>query len=260
MFTRVHLLREDPDLGATIAPADFNWAVEHCVAQAINLPRGDWEVDQALMSPAGIGLLVLDGLLIRRVGIDGRYGAELLGEGDLIRPWHGEDLDSALGQTTGWKVTTRSRLAVLDELAAARIARYPALIGALTGRALDRAWRLASMMAIIHHPRTDVRLRMLFWHMANRWGHVRRDGVILPVSLSHNVLADLIAAQRPSVTGALGKLAQRGLVRATDEGWLLTGGPPGELLELQEVEVEAEADGTGTGGSGARAPAGSRIG
>jgi CRP/FNR family cyclic AMP-dependent transcriptional regulator len=238
-FTRVHLLREDPDLGAFIAPQEQAWAVEHCVVPAITLPRGHWEWDQGEMSPAGIGLLVLDGLLIRRVGIDGRFGAELLGEGDLLRPWQGEDLDSPLTETTGWKILTRMRVAVLDDRAAARLARYPALIGAIAGRAMDRSRRLALMMAIIHHPRIDVRLHMLFWHLAGRWGHVRQDGVLLRLSLSHTVLADLIAAQRPSVTGALGRLAERGLVRPADQGWLLLGEPPGELLELEEIGVPA---------------------
>lgn len=236
-FTRVHLLREDPDLGAFIAPDEQSWAIEHCVVPAITLPRGNWQGEHVQMSPAGIGLLVLDGLLIRRVGIDGRFGAELLGEGDLLRPWQGEDLDSPLSHTTGWKIVTRTRVAVLDERAAARLARYPSLIGAIAGRAIERSRRLALMMAIIHHPRIDVRLHMLFWHLAARWGHVRRDGVVLPLGLSHTVLADLIAAQRPSVTGALGRLSERGLVSSEEEGWLLLGDPPGELLELEKVDV-----------------------
>lgn len=245
-FTRVHLLREDPDLGAFIPVADQPWAAEHCVVPALILPRGAWQSERTQMSPAGIGLLVLDGLLLRRVGVDGRFGAELLGAGDLLRPWQGEGMDCLLSQTTGWKVLTRTRLAVLDEDAAKRVARYPALIGALAGRALDRARRLALMTAIIHHPRIDVRLHMLFWHMAGRWGHVRRDGVILPLHLSHSVLADLVAAQRPSVTAALGKLSERGLVSSLPEGWLLCGAPPGELLELQDVDVpESEAGGEG---------------
>jgi CRP/FNR family cyclic AMP-dependent transcriptional regulator len=232
----VHLLREDPDLGATIPPGELGWAVEHCVVPAITIPRGSWSSREQSVS-GGIGYIVLDGLLLRRVGIDGRFGGELLGEGDLLRPWQGADEPSNLSPTTGWRVISRSRLAVLDERATARLARYPALFGAITGRALDRARRLALMMAIVHHPRIEIRLHMLFWHLADRWGRVGRDGVTLPLGLSHSLLADLIAAQRPSVTGALGKLYERGLVSVVDQGWLLIGEPPGEFLEIQEVEV-----------------------
>jgi hypothetical protein len=175
--------------------------------------------------------------MLRRVGIDGRFGGELLGEGDLLRPWQGESDASNLSPTTDWKVISRSRLAVLDERSTARLARYPALFGAITGRALDRARRLALMMAIVHHPRIEIRLHMLFWHLADRWGRVGRDGVTLPLNLSHSLLADLIAAQRPSVTGALGKLYERDLVSQVDRGWLLTSAPPGEFLEIQKLAV-----------------------
>jgi CRP-like cAMP-binding protein len=92
-------------------------------------------------------------------------------------------------------------------------------------------------MAIVHQARVDVRLHMLFWHLADRWGRVGRDGVILEMGLSHTVLADLIAAQRPSVTGSLKKLSESGLIESTDRGWVLTGEPPGELLQIQKVSV-----------------------
>ena len=74
------------------------------------------------MTPDGIGLLVLRGLLIRRVGVGGGFGAELLGQGDLLRPWQGEGAQSTLSPTTGWHVLEPVRIAVLDPRAAARFA------------------------------------------------------------------------------------------------------------------------------------------
>jgi hypothetical protein len=68
-------------------------------------------------------------------------------------------------------------------------------------------------LAIVHQARVDVRLHMLFWHLAARWGRVRADGVALPLRLTHSVLAELVAARRPTVTSALTDLARRGLVR-----------------------------------------------
>jgi DNA-binding IclR family transcriptional regulator len=44
------------------------------------------------------------------------------------------------------------------------------------------------------------------------------------------VLADLVAARRPTVTTALSELTRRGLVRTDGETWLLFGDAPGELL------------------------------
>jgi hypothetical protein len=231
------ILCEDPELGEGLSPSERADATEQCVARTARLARGRGRLALRADARDGIGLLVLDGLLLRRVGIDGRFGAELLGEGDLLRPWPGEDSGSTLAQTTGWRVLETARVAVLDIEAARCLSAYPTLTGRLVGRALDRARNLAINMAIVQQARVSVRLHMLFWHLAERWGRVRSEGVILPLNLTHAVLADLVAARRPTVTTALTELSRLGLIRTTGTGWLLSGGPPGELLELQEVSV-----------------------
>jgi CRP/FNR family transcriptional regulator, cyclic AMP receptor protein len=232
-----HVLSEDPDLAEFLDPRVRPRAVAHCVARTIQIPRGRWNAPAPEHLREGIGLLVLEGLLLRRVGIDGRFGAELLGVGDLLRPWPSEDARRALTLTTGWKVLEPVRLALLDEVATRRFADYPELTGRLVERALDRSRNLTINMAIVHQARVNVRLRMLFWHLAERWGRVRSEGIWLPLSLTHTVLADLVAARRPTVTTALTELSRQGLIVSGHDGWLISGEPPGELLELQTVDV-----------------------
>jgi CRP/FNR family transcriptional regulator, cyclic AMP receptor protein len=208
-------------------------AVEECIAATRLLRPGRWQAD-AQPAGEGIGLLVLRGLLLRRLEVGGRRGSELLGEGDLLQPWH-EDQPLTLPVARHWRVIERTRVAVLDEVFAFRASRYPQLTGRLAERALRRSRRLAVNMAIVHQPRVDVRLCMVLWQLAERWGHVRGDGVTLRLRLTHDVLADLVAARRSTVTTALSELSQRGLVRPLSCGWLLTGEPPGELLKLPEI-------------------------
>jgi CRP-like cAMP-binding protein len=233
-----HVLHEDPDLGEAIGAHERARAIDECVARTVDLPRGDWTPKGATSMPGGIGLLVMKGLLLRRVGIDGRFGAELLGEGDLLRPGQGDGFAPTLARTTGWRVLEATRVAVLDEQAERRFAAFPALVGRLVGRALDRSRNLSVNMAIVHQARVNVRLHMLFWHLADRWGRVGPDGVILPLNLTHTVLADLVAARRPTVTSSLTELTRRGVVRPSGPGWLLAGDPPGELLELDGVTLD----------------------
>jgi CRP-like cAMP-binding protein len=240
--TTVHVLRADPELAEAIPPALRARAAEECVARTRSVNRGRWEPEDdtaGWVGEGGIGLLVLEGLLVRRVGVDGRFGAELLGEGDLLRPWQGAEATGTLSRTSGFKVLEATRLAVLDEAVALTMAAYPQLTGRLVGRALDRSRNLAINMAIIHQARVNVRLLMLLWHLAERWGRVRSEGVVLPLHLTHSVLADLVAARRPTVTSALTELARLGLVIPLDRGWLLSGDPPGELLEIQLIHVSA---------------------
>jgi len=236
------VLDEDRGLAEAIPVEHRERAIAECIAKTVSIPEGLWSGAHTPTPGDGIGLLVLDGLLIRRVGIDRGFGAELLGEGDLLRPWQGADEPPMLPQTTGWRVLQPTRMAVLDEPFARRLARYPQLTGRLVGRALARSRNLAVNMAIVHQSRVDVRLHMLFWHLAGRWGRVRNDGVIVPIRLTHNVLSDLAAARRPTVTSALSELAKRELVRVVDGGWLLSGEQPGELLELTPLPTALATD------------------
>ena len=236
-MTVCYLLDEDPELAEAVPRLARPKAVQTCVARAVHLSTGMWNARGPGEVAGGIGLMVLDGLLLRRVGIDGRFGAELLGQGDVLRPWQEEDASAALARTTGWRVLEPTRLAVLDEAAARRLAAYPELTGRLVGRALNRSRHLTVNMAIIHQARVHVRLHMMFWHLAERWGRVRSEGVFLPLSLTHSVLADLVAARRPTVTTGLAELYRQQLVRDLPRGWLLLGEPPGELLATHDADV-----------------------
>ena len=229
------LLAEDPDLLDAIDPGQRERATVTCRVATMRIGRGRWTVPPAARLHDGIGLLLLEGLLIRRTGIDGRFGAELLGEGDILRPWQGEDAEPALAQTTGWRALAPARVALLDARAAETLAAWPALTGRLVGRALERSRNLAINMAIVQQPRVTTRVHMLLWHLADRWGRVRGDGVILPLALSHSVVSELVAARRPTVTTSLSELARTGVVHALETGWRLSGEPPGELLALQTV-------------------------
>jgi CRP/FNR family transcriptional regulator, cyclic AMP receptor protein len=231
--TLCHVLREDPELAEAIPDARRRQAIDECTATELYLPAGRTPRGAGNQIGAGLGMLVLEGLLIRRVGIDGRFGAELLGEGDLLRPSQGEFDSPLLPLETGWIVPEPARLAVLDEEFVQRLARYPELAPAIVARAMQRARNLAVNMAIVHQARVDVRLQMLLWHLAGRWGRVRSDATVVPLRLTHTLLADLVAARRPTVTTALTDLARRGLVASRGDEWLLFGEAPVELLDVE---------------------------
>jgi CRP-like cAMP-binding protein len=99
---------------------------------------------------------------------------------------------------------------------------------------MQRARNLAVNMAIVHQARVDVRLHWLLWHLAGRWGKVRHEGTVVRMRLTHAVLADLVAARRPTVTSAISELVRGGLVRTSGDEWVLFGEPPNELSRLEE--------------------------
>jgi CRP-like cAMP-binding protein len=233
-------LVEDPGLAEALGGERLSAAIHDCVAATIRVPRGKWDPSEDVDGfHAGIGLLVLEGLLVRRVGLADRFGAELLGEGDVLRPWQREDVATTLPRRGGWRVLEPCRFALLDGGFALRAGRYPEVISCLFSRVLRRSRMLAVNIAIVHHPRVDVRLHMLFWELADRWGTVHREGVRLPLRLTHAVLADLVAAQRQTVSKALGDLAARGSVTWNGNAWVLAGSPPDELDDLGAITISA---------------------
>jgi CRP/FNR family cyclic AMP-dependent transcriptional regulator len=223
---RVLLL--DPDLASGLEGRRLERARQECIAIEVIVEEGVWNPEEAEGEAArgGIGLLILDGLLVRRVGAEGRYGAELLGPGDLLRPWEHDGEDATLPFATSFHVNERLKLAVLDLKAAARMAPYPEVVGALVGRAMQRARHFAVTMAIAHYPRIDRRLLLLLWHLADRWGRVTSEGIRIPLRLTHTLLADLVASRRPSVTTGLAQLEHEGYLTRHDNIIVLRGEPP----------------------------------
>ena len=124
-------------------------------------------------------------------------------------------------------MAARLRDAVLREPVLRALGQWPSAVAAVLRGASNRAHSLAITLAVSNLRRVDVRLLMLLWYLAERWGRVTPDGVIVPLRLTHETLARLVGAQRPSVTTAIRQLEDEGRLRRTpDRLWLLCGAPP----------------------------------
>ena len=120
-------------------------------------------------------------------------------------------------------------------------------MGALLERAVRRTQRMSIHQALLQLSPVETRLLVLFWHLAERWGHVTPDGISVRLRLSHELLGQLVGCRRASVTTALRHIDESGLlVRSADGTWLLRGSPPDELAEIhwqQRAAVDAVAAG-----------------
>jgi CRP-like cAMP-binding protein len=220
----VQVLVADPALGAGLDPARREAAGQAALAPALYVESGPWDAP-ADADPAHFGMLVVDGVLTREVTAAGQTSVELLARGDVLRPWIGPGPSSSVTESVSWTVLEPAELAVLDGEFAARVSSWPEIASALMDRLIMRARWLAFQLVVSHVRRTDERLLLLFRHLADRRGRVTPSGVIVPLVLRHQALADLVGAQRPSVTTALGQLRDRGLLERRDDGsWLLREG------------------------------------
>lgn len=200
------------------------------------LPLVEW----LSFTASGPGVLVLDGLVAVHIRVAERVVAELIGSGDLIQPAP-RGYEEFLPWEVAWSALLPSRFALLDRDFAKRVRFWPQITNALLRRAARHAASVNTQRAIAAQPRLEVRLALLLWHLAARWGKVEPGGIRVPVPLTHQLLGQLVAAERPSVSHALARLSQAGLVTGHGDEWHLHGSLDDHLATMAEP-VSPRAD------------------
>lgn len=236
----VRLLEHDPDLGRSLRPERLEEARGSARATAVSIPAGAWDPHQlAEAHDCPYGLLVLDGLASRTVVLGDVVATQLLGRGDLIQ-LAAEPAGEALVPTeVRWSALEPLTVALLDARFLLAVRRWPEIVAALFERVAAQAERQATHRALCHLPRVEDRVHALLWFLAERWGRVTPQGVLLPLHLTHGMLGQLVAAKRPTVTLAIKELEARGTVhRRADGAWLLeqAWAPSGESPEEDYAE------------------------
>ena len=222
----VRVLDVDEQLGRGLDGDRLAEARLRLSGRLLALDKGDWDVASLRGTTSlSAGLLIVDGFIGRELLVDDRASVELLGPGDLLRPW--DEPESLVPFVVTWNVLSPVRAIVLGPAFASQVRVFPEVSVALLSRVHARAQRLAESQAIAHTSAIKDRLHAMLWHLADRWGRVTADGVVVPLALSHRMLAELVGARRPTVSAALAELAREGVaVRRGDGTWLLAQSAP----------------------------------
>ncbi|MGI8412083.1 MAG: helix-turn-helix domain-containing protein [Solirubrobacteraceae bacterium] len=188
---------------------------------------------------SGPGLLLLDGLIAFATRVGDRTATELIGDGDLLQPPAARTDDLLAGEHE-WRVLSPTRFALLDAEFAQRVRPWPQIVQALLRRAARRIADIDMLRAITCQPRLEVRLVLLLWHLAARWGRVEPAGIRVTLPLTHRLLGQLVGAERPSISHALARLATAGLVTGAACDLHLHGTLEEHLKALVERATPAE--------------------
>ena len=217
----VFLLREEPDLAEGLSPEERALATRLLRTPVLEAPRGPWIPPD--MDPVhSYGLLILEGLLIRDVRLGRAASAEVLGPGDILRPWSEPLLYNLAPPVNRMLVLHPARFAVLDPTVTALLSRWPALNVALSERLLRRARCMAVLLTASHFNVVEDRIITVLEHLASLWGRVTPDGIVIPFRLTQEHLALVVGAQRPTVSVALGRLKAAGRIeRGADRCYVL---------------------------------------
>jgi CRP/FNR family cyclic AMP-dependent transcriptional regulator len=175
------------------------------------------------------GLLVVEGLALVQVAAGRAPIGWLVGADDLVRPWEMAEVSLLAGAS--WQALSPLRVALLDGDFARRAGGLDTVSEALVAKAAQTSNWLFAKSLVTGTSVIGERLLLLFALLGERWGKATSAGVVVAMPLTHQVLATLVGARRPSVSTALRELSGAGFLRRVADGWLLcrtapTGQPP----------------------------------
>src|SRR3954451_3118114 len=237
----IALLDADPGFATGIPADDLALATRVLVLPRFDLDAGGWTPP----APSGYGdaplALLVDGVVGRHVGLGDRVATQLLGPSDVFDPWPASS-DALLPAAVTWSAYGPATVAVLDGRFATVAQRWPALSRTAHARLAALGERVAVHLAISQLPRVEDRIVALLWHLAERFGQIAMDGVIIDVRLTHRLIGELVGAQRPTVSLALSSLLDEGRVRRRDDGRLVLDSSSRGALDPTGVPAPLPAD------------------
>jgi CRP/FNR family cyclic AMP-dependent transcriptional regulator len=222
------LLDFDDELAAGLEVQMRFSAHQQASARVLEADIGEWDLSPWFQAAGpGPGLLIIEGLLASETRVAGRTVTALLGRTDLLQPPE-NNRDDMIGGRLAWRVLVPAKLALLDAGFLDRVQRWPQISSALYRRAGHLTADIGMLRAISAQPKLEVRLVLMLWHLAARWGRVEPTGIRISLPLTHRLLGQLVAAERPSISHALG------IVTGVAGDWHLHGSIDDHLQSLME--------------------------
>src|SRR5437763_4087669 len=250
---RIRLLEIEPDLLQFLSSDDRD-RLESITLAVGQLPGGQsLALSECLAEQRAFGAIVHTGMVLHDLQLGAQPGIRLVAPGEVVSLRQAPA--SPMLATSSYRAIPDTTLVLLrsDFLLASRQA--PGLVVGLQSRVAEQLERLATQLVICQLPRVEDRLLAMMWLLAESWGRVTPSGTTLPLSLTHELLGAMIGARRPTVTLALGELADRGALVHQDRGWLLLERPkqPSGTLTVLDPPQQLDYATSGWAESAARA-------
>jgi CRP/FNR family cyclic AMP-dependent transcriptional regulator len=209
-----------PEITALI-PAGERQLVEH-VLHVPRLQVNGELADTLTATPTAFDFIVADGVVLKQTRYADRNSLELLGPGDVLAPPLTPSRQLETRATSTYQAHGQVSLAVIEDRFRTAARRWPQLSDVLHDRLARQTHRASMHLAILHIARADDRVLALFSDLAERFGHVTNDGIVIDVELTQRLIGQLIGSRRPTVSRALEDLSTTGtLTRTSDNRWML---------------------------------------
>jgi CRP/FNR family cyclic AMP-dependent transcriptional regulator len=217
-LTTIGLVDAWPEIAGAIASPDLALARRALVALVITAKEEDVFERLGTRAHGALTFLIVDGVVLKVTSFADRSALELLGPGDVLAPPLTAARQMESPALSRYMAHGLASIAVLDDRFRRAAQRWPALVDCLHECLGRQAHRASRHLAILHLPRVEDRIVALFADLAERFGRMTPDGIVIDLPLTHQVIGDLVASRRPTVTLALQTLAANGVVERLDDG------------------------------------------
>jgi CRP/FNR family transcriptional regulator, cyclic AMP receptor protein len=220
--TMASLVATLPEIAGSVGAEDRLLAERALTVPLISTRDADLADVINTQMPDAFDFLIVNGIVLKETTLAGRSALELLGRGDLLAPplTPARQLESrALSR---YLAHGQVSLAAIENHVRQAARRWPGIADYLHDRLARQTHHASMHLAMLHLPRIEDRLIALFADLAERFGHMTADGVLIDVPLTHEIIGGLVGSRRPTVSLALRQLSSNGTVeRIAGARWKL---------------------------------------
>jgi CRP/FNR family cyclic AMP-dependent transcriptional regulator len=211
-----------PDMLARV-PVEDHQLAERILMMPLVAARDEELADViATQIPGAFDFAIVEGVVLKETILARRSSLELLGPGDVLAPPLNVVRQVESRAVSRYLAHGQVSLAAINDRFRGAVRRWPRLADFLHDRLGRQTHRSSMHLAMLHEPRAEDRVIALFADLAERFGHVTADGILIALPLSHEIIGRLVGSRRPTVTIALQQLAADGVLeRLEDNRWKL---------------------------------------
>jgi CRP/FNR family transcriptional regulator, cyclic AMP receptor protein len=212
----INLVTAWPELTAFLPSAELDLARRVLSAPVVVARDQDFLEVLGRRAQDAFAFLIADGIVMKTTTLADRTALELLGPGDILAPPLSAARQVESRAVSRYLAHGQASVAMLDERFRQAARRWPGLSDCLHDNLGRQAHRASMHVAMLHLPRVEDRLVALFGDLAERFGRMTRDGIVIELPLTHELIGALVGSRRPTISLALQTLAATGVVTRLD--------------------------------------------
>jgi CRP-like cAMP-binding protein len=221
-ITTASLVAALPDILAGVPAEDHPLAKRTLIVPLVSARNEDFADVISSQIPGAFDFLIVEGVVLKETTLVRQSALELLGPGDLLAPPLTPARQQASRAISRYLAHGQASLAAVDDHVRQAARRWPGIADFLHDRLARQTHHASMHLAMLHLPRAEDRIIALFADLAERFGHITADGILLDLPLTHEIIGGLVASRRSTVSLALQQVASNGMIaRLEGDRWKL---------------------------------------